>query len=251
MEHRNERRLLLAVRIDGYEAGTGLMQAAMQKGLAAVLDQAAARTGLDRASWRCRPSGDGELAVLPPSEPEPRVTDHYVRQLGGALLEHNRLVAAGARLRLRLAIHFGPVNDGAIGLGGSGPVVVCRLRDSTPVRQALRGTDADLVVIASGPIFDDTIAEQLTTLEADDLCRVTVERQDAWIWTPGHSLDGIDLSAADPEHEDAGTDGAGDGRTGDPPGAGESGNFAGATIRGEHVKVAGRDIYIHHYGGRE
>ncbi|MEV5749776.1 hypothetical protein AB0L00_18305 [Actinoallomurus sp. NPDC052308] len=253
MEPRNERRLVLAVRIHEFDARTVRMQDQMRQGMAEVLDRAAAHSGLDRASWSLVPGDGGELAILPPAEPEVRVADSFVRRLAAGLIEYDRLVATEARLRLRLAIHFGPANVEKHGFSGRAPRVARRLCDSVAAGRVLAETAAHLVVVVSAQIFEDTIAEQLTSLEADHLRKVDVRGESAWVWAPDHRLDGIDLERDEPgERADPSGREERSGRR-HPDGAGPvPGAFHGA-----HVEIHGngylaaRDMEIHYDGGSE
>jgi class 3 adenylate cyclase len=190
-----ERRLLLSVDARGYGGSTDRRQQAIQEGLLSVLDDAADRAGLARPRWDRQGAGDGELAVLPSSEPEPRVVDDFVRHLQAALRRHNREMPDGKRLRLRLAIHFGTAIPAPNGYRGRGPVEVSRLCDSDQLREVLAASGADLAVILSHQVFTDTIMQGHTSLEPADFHKVHVRKkefdEDAWIWVPGHDVHAV------------------------------------------------------------
>ncbi|GAA2446561.1 hypothetical protein GCM10010191_74540 [Actinomadura vinacea] len=206
------RRLLMFVDATGYGRSVGRRQEAIQNGLVKVLDEAAARTGLRRAEWARQPAGDGELSVLPPDEPEDRVVESFPQELAAALRRHNRDLRDEAKLRLRLAVHYGPARPAVNGHTGAGPVTVSRLCDSEPLRAALARSGADLAVVFSRQIFNDTILQEHTDLEPGRLrkVRVLVKEfdEEAWIWIPGH--DSSAFPAADPALE-AGRPARGDG----------------------------------------
>ncbi|MGW8375242.1 hypothetical protein [Streptomyces sp. ODS28] len=186
------RRLLLSVDARGYGAADAALQAEIQEGLVQVLDAAALEAGLARPAWERQTGGDGELAVLPPEEPEARVVERFPRELRDALFRYNRHRAQSAKLRLRLAVHFGEATPGVMGRSGQGPVTVSRLCDSEPLKQALELSGADLVVIYSQQIFADTLSQGHTHLDLADLRRVPVTVKtytgDGWIWIPGHAV---------------------------------------------------------------
>lgn len=192
-----ERRLLLSVDAKEYSRGTGRRHGVVQQNLLAVLDDAAERTGLARARWEQQPGGDGELAVLPPGEREPRVVDDFVHNLAAALRRNNRDEAPERHLRLRLAVHFGPTMPAANGYKGHGPIVVSRLCGCGALREALNVSGADLAVVLSRQVFEDTVAQEHTSLRAADFRRVCVRekeyRDDAWILVPGHDVHSLNL----------------------------------------------------------
>jgi hypothetical protein len=194
------RRLCLAVDAENYGGQDDQRQRAIQDGILAVLDQAAARAGLHRDRWDRQPQGDGELAVLPEVDPEPQVIDDYVREIGNALARHNRDLRPNARLRLRLAMHFGVAIPASNGFSGQAAVDVCRLRDSGPLRSALAAAaGANLVVVLSDRLYQETVKQGHTSLRPEEFRPVAVQEktfaQQAWIYVPGvdvHRLPALD-----------------------------------------------------------
>ncbi|QXJ21187.1 toll/interleukin-1 receptor domain-containing protein [Actinomadura graeca] len=195
------RRLLLSVDAKGYGGATDRRQERMQVDLLAVLDEAAERTGLSRSGWTRQPGGDGELAILPDTEPEARVVEDFPRALAGALRARNRDVRPELRLRLRLAVHHGVTLDAPNGHAGAGPVAVSRLCDSRPLKDALAASGADLAVIYSRQVFADTIRQERTGLGPKELREVRVVQKEfdepAWMWIPGHDVHALVLPASD------------------------------------------------------
>jgi hypothetical protein len=197
-----ERRLLTSVDAKGYSETTANWQTRVQAGLLAVLDRAAERAGLSRETWHTQGAGDGELAVLPATEPEPRVVDDFVRHLSAELRRHNRDLPETKRLRLRLAVHFGPTIRAGNGYAGGGPITVSRLCDSPQLRAALSDTGAFLAVILSQRVFSETVQQEHTSLDPASFRKVAVRvktfTEDAWIWVPDHDLAGWDPPDAEP-----------------------------------------------------
>lgn len=195
------RRLLVTADATAYGRADDLQQKLMQTALPAVLEEAAARAKLHRVDWQRQSTGDGELALLPASEEEPRVVDDYVYHLHGALRAYNRDLRPEARLRLRMAVHHGVVVPASPGFAGQGVVVVSRLLDSRPVRAALEVSDADLAVIVSDEVFSATIAQRYTTVPVEAFRRVLVEhkefRGDAWLHVPGRDVHALHLGQPD------------------------------------------------------
>ncbi|GLZ12595.1 hypothetical protein Acsp04_28300 [Actinomadura sp. NBRC 104425] len=193
------RRLLISADATGYGRRGDRGQARLQRGLLKVLGEAAERAGLHRAAWDRQVAGDGELAVLPDSEPEPRVVDGYVRQLAAALRRHNRGVSGDVRVRLRLAIHHGTAVRGAESYDGRGVVEVTRLCDSAPLRTALRESGSDLAVILSGRVFHDVVGGEYTLWRPSDFRKVRVGVKEltteAFLLVPGHDVHSLDLAA--------------------------------------------------------
>jgi hypothetical protein len=197
------RRLLLAVDAQGYGSGDDRQQSEVQAGLLAVLDQAAEETGVDRSAWAKQHAGDSEFAVLPPEQAglEPRLVRDFPAALRAALADHNAALRDEYRLRLRLAIHHGIANTDVAGFSGRGAVHVARLVDCPQAKSALvRVPGAELVLVLSEQVFDDTVAQRRTLpLAAADFCRVEVRnkefREPAYLHVPGVDPGLLDLSA--------------------------------------------------------
>lgn len=171
-------------------AGTDQEHFAVQSGLTAVLDAAAARAHLNRDQWMKQQAGDGELAILPRDEPEPVVVDEYVRYLDEALTAHNANPASGRMIRLRMAVHFGAAMLADNGYAGQGVVAVSRLVGSAPVKNALAtAPQACLAVILSRQIFDDVVRQGHVSVPETDFVRVNVQvkefQDEAWVRVVG------------------------------------------------------------------
>jgi hypothetical protein len=185
-----ERRLLIAVDAAGYGGGSDQEHFALQSGLAAALNEAAALAALKRDLWVKQAAGDGELAILPHGEPEAVVVDDYVRNLEEVLSVWNAGLPPGRRIRLRMAVHFGAAMQADNGWAGQGVVAVSRLVDSSPVRAALSGSpEASLALILSRTVFEDVVRQGHVSFPVSQFARVLVHvkeyRDEAWIRVAG------------------------------------------------------------------
>ncbi|MET7397553.1 hypothetical protein ABZS66_29115 [Dactylosporangium sp. NPDC005572] len=208
------RQLLLSVDVRGYGRSGDVRQHEIQRLLSEILDAAAGRSGLDRAGWQRQAAGDGELSVLPAGESEVRLVDDFVRELAAELRFRNRDELPGDRLRMRVAVHHGVVRAAPMGFAGKGVVEVSRLADSAVAHLALDRSDADLVVVLSRQIFEDTVEH--TSLDPARLRQVTIDhkefRSTAWLLLPGRDIHAIDLDPpAGPDPAPGGGAGAGAG----------------------------------------
>lgn len=156
-------RYLSAVDIEGFSSLYACDQLQMQTGLGQALDIAAARCDFDRSRWHSQVTGDGELAVLPPDTDGLRLIADYPHELACALREVNN--GRRQRVRVRLALHHGPIIQGRFGPAGDSPVIVSRLLDSDDLRQYLvRRTELDLVTIISASLHRDVVETRLRHL---------------------------------------------------------------------------------------
>jgi class 3 adenylate cyclase len=158
-----EYRALLTVDIEDYSSRTDAEQRVLQSALMTALDRAADAAELNREQWVRQLGGDGLMALLPPGSDICRLLDVLIRRLDAELGSYNRLreQPAWSRIRMRLAVHAGPIHvDGEAGWPGRHVVVPARLRDSDPVRAVLAARpEADLAVIVSSEVYRDYVTQ--------------------------------------------------------------------------------------------
>ena len=183
-----QRSLLVCCDLRSYGSADDLLQRELQELLVRSLDRAGEAAGLDRSAWHRQAKGDEEWAVLPATTPEGDVVDRYVRALDAELTKTNRYRVPEAKLRLRMAIHFGATVEGANGYPGQDAVLVSRLLNSEPAHAALEQSSADLVVVLSDTLFTSLVAAGYTTLRPEDFRRVEVRVKTfsghGWMWLP-------------------------------------------------------------------
>src|SRR2546430_2708315 len=103
-----------------------------------------------------------------------------------------------ARNPFRVPVHDGVIRTAAMGFSGKGIVEVSRLVESDVAHLALDRSDADLVLIVSQRVFEDTIAQPHTNYDPAQFRRVEVRKkelhQPAWLFLPGHDIHLVDLT---------------------------------------------------------
>jgi hypothetical protein len=171
-------RFLVAVDVAGFSQRHAAEQAKAQDDLETAMAQAAASAGIGRERWYRQPSGDGELAVLPPGVDSLSLVADYPRALAHSVADINRTNRSARlrqRLRLRLAIHHGAVATGRFGPVGTSLVAISRLVDAEVVRQQLRQRgDLDIALIVSATVYDEVIQSRLHHLDPKAFRRVLV-----------------------------------------------------------------------------
>ncbi|WP_327027771.1 hypothetical protein OG989_18445 [Micromonospora sp. NBC_01740] len=274
-----ERRLLISVDMERYSRRTNLQQYEAQKHFRELLHEAAGDVGLDRVAWTTQQAGDGELAILPRDVAESRVIGRFVPELNRRLRSYNSSRVPAARIRLRVAVHQGLVHlDGANGFPGNAVVLVCRLCEAAPVKQALAAfPDAGVALVVSAEIYRDVVTEYPEEMRPERFRRVEVThpdkgfREDAWFCVVDEDMSALPaaesagapspapVSTATPPARGGGAPGgeppespatrtppgAGDIRTGDIRVDGQNAIGHGATAIGS----VGRDLTFG--GGRE
>ncbi|WP_435242907.1 hypothetical protein [Streptomyces cucumeris] len=185
----------IAVDAEAYGGNNDLRQSEIQHDLPRLTSRAARNAGLDRATWQIQRKGDEELIVHPMDGTEPRLVDDFVRHLVAELRGYNELRVPSARMRLRAAVHHGPVELADNGFAGSTVVTTARLLSSRHLYDALAAHDgADLALLLSDDVYRSTVAGGHTTLTGGDFRRVVVDEKEceavAWLRVPGRDVRG-------------------------------------------------------------
>jgi hypothetical protein len=133
--------------------------------------------------------GDGVLVIVPPDIPTLPVADPFAAILTAALRRHNRRAGAAVRIRLRAALHVGPVTRDAEGLNSDAIIHAARMLDAPPLRSALNTTDADLAFVASAHVYDTVIRGDAGLLDPGAFREVAFTVKEAsitaWLYVPG------------------------------------------------------------------
>lgn len=152
-----------------------------------VLDSAFAAVGVGDPDRQQEDRGDGILAVLSPSVPPARIVGPWVERVYEGLRVGNE--DRREPVRLRVAMHVGPVFDDGRGRVGRAVDLACRLCDSEALRQTLEAAVGyDLVVAVSAYLYDSTVRHGGEAVEPDRYlpARVQVKetQETAWIQVP-------------------------------------------------------------------
>ncbi|QYC44116.1 hypothetical protein Nocox_32725 [Nonomuraea coxensis DSM 45129] len=232
-------RAMLTYDVEDYSKHNNSEQYVLQAAMIRLLDLAAGAAGLGLLDWKRQPQGDGEFVVLPPGIHPARLIGPFTDALRQNLDAHN--AAPGPRLRLRLAIHAGPLHvDGPAGSPGRHAVESGRLVNADALRAALRAVpDANLGVIVSGTFHDDYVGQGYGGPPADRFRRVRakVKQQSyvAYVHLPGYDVRSVpELASFDAE--DGGKDASPPPR---PPGDGRHVSVAGDWYGGNEFRVSG------------
>jgi hypothetical protein len=201
-----------------------------------ALAKACAESGLGE-TWNAvrflESTGDGVLAVLP-HEASAALIDPFPRMLQKALDDAAPdLRARDLRLRLRVALHVGLVDDERPDAPGisTATVDVNRLLDSDPLRDALKHSDPGVtfaVFLLSEDIFRPYVLGGRTSLRESQFTEVAVKvnqyARPAYLYVPVPST-----RPAEPSAELA--------KAPPPPSTGGT-NISGVTINGDGAQTA-------------
>ncbi|MEW1838726.1 hypothetical protein AB0392_12290 [Nonomuraea angiospora] len=191
MLDKREYRLMITSDIEDYGGRRDGDQVQLQKQLIRVFDMAAGAAGLELLSWKRQPQGDGEFTVLPPNTDATVILGPFVTALAQGIEAINR---GRFRMRLRLAVHAGPIHvEGAAGSPGGHAVQSGRLIGAAPLRAAMSACqEADLGVIVSDRIFEDFVGQGYGGPSPEDFRHVHVKAKSneyrAYVHLPGHNV---------------------------------------------------------------
>ncbi|WP_328881852.1 hypothetical protein [Streptomyces sp. NBC_00299] len=188
---RYRRRLCLAVDLRHYSRHTYPEQQDAQYRLRLVVEHALRRARVPRVRAQQQLQGDGQLVVFPAGIDVVRAVPALVLGLRDGLYQANRAPGLFGRLRMRAGVGQGAISRAERGYLGDCVVLVNRLIDSAPVRDALAAdTDSDLALAVSEGIYRDVILPQALGLSAGEFRRIDVVLQDkdfassAWLHVP-------------------------------------------------------------------
>lgn len=153
------------------------------------LEDAFAASGLDPSGFHTEDRGDGALVIVPPTTPTEAVVDPMLAHLAAALRRHNRRAAEATRMRLRAALHVGPVQRGPKGVSGMSIITAHRMVDAPAVKKRVAETGADLAFVVSDFVFETVIASAPGFVDPHRYERVRIRLKEtsrsAWLTLEG------------------------------------------------------------------
>ncbi|MEV0681469.1 hypothetical protein AB0I60_33600 [Actinosynnema sp. NPDC050436] len=162
----------------------------MHRGLFAAVRQALDDIAIAWDSCLVENTGDGMLVLIPAEVSGSRLIDLLPSRITAAVRRHNEVSATEARMRLRLALHEGPVRKVPNGQVGTAVAVVCRLLDSAELRAAHRVSGEPVTIMVSDVFYRNAVHHDPAT-EPERYRRVVVlvkgMEETAWIRSPAGS----------------------------------------------------------------
>ncbi|MFI0408252.1 hypothetical protein [Actinomadura sp. 3N508] len=129
--------------------------------------------------------GDGVIVVLPPSYDAAGLVHPLPDHLRGLLRRHNELAAEHARMRLRIALHSGPLESDDNGIVGTTVNHVNRLLDAPSFKEELAAVPAVLGILASDKFYGEVIRESRGAIDPTEFrpidVRVKETNTTAWL----------------------------------------------------------------------
>ena len=162
-----------------------------------VLEAAFDSSGVPWAGCVHEDRGDGALVVVPPSISVAGLLHPIPDKLLVLLRRHNRVSCDAAGIRLRVAMHVGPVHHDGHGFVGHDVNHLYRMLDAPALRRMLKESGAEIGYITSRYVYENVVTSRPSLVSPDVFKPVTVRvketRERAWAYVLG----GFSLSCKD------------------------------------------------------
>jgi hypothetical protein len=165
------------------------LQVFVHRSLYQILEIAFERAGIGWEASHREDRGDGALIIVPMGTAPAALIGPLVGELANCLRLYNKLVADAAQIRLRMAVHSGPVYADANGLVGRCLVHLFRMLEAPEFKRTVAGSGANLGVVASDRLYRDVIEPSRSTMNLGTYRPIEVvlkeTRSPAWMHVPG------------------------------------------------------------------
>jgi CRP-like cAMP-binding protein/tetratricopeptide (TPR) repeat protein len=163
----------------------------MRKSVYEILQSALAVSGVPWTACYHEDRGDGVLIVLPPTFATMRMIDPLIPELADRLRQHNRRHSEVVQIRLRAALHIGPVGRDDEGLNGRAIILAARIVNAPAVKHRIEASGANLVFAVSDYVYENVVKDcsgrvDYTTFEHVE-GRVKEAHVSAWVYVAGHA----------------------------------------------------------------
>lgn len=164
------------------------VQVFVHQSLYHILELAFGRSGVGWEASRREDRGDGALIIVPEGTPPAMLIGPLVAELAVCLRRYNKLVADAAQIRLRMAVHTGPVYSDANGQVGSCLVHLFRMLEAPAFKHAVAASAADLGVVTSERLYRDVIEPSPSAMDLGTYEPIEVDLKEthssAWVYVP-------------------------------------------------------------------
>ncbi|CAL9468790.1 hypothetical protein [Streptomyces sp. enrichment culture] len=187
-------RTILLFDIEQYGSRDDVEQAFLRRVLYDVVDTTLLTAAIDERARLRADRGDSVMELIDTAVPVPALVKILLAETPALLHNKNRLLAASARMRLRIVLSSGYVAvDELDGWVGSDLNHAVRLLNSDPLRDALKQREADCVLCVSDGIYQGVVRHGPLGVRPEEFHRMTVETKEgptvAWVHgehgTPG------------------------------------------------------------------
>lgn len=241
-------RTLLLFDIEQYGSRDDVEQAFLRRLLYEIVDATLLAADVDETARLRADRGDSVMELIDAKVSVPALLKTLLAETPALLHNKNRLIAASARMRLRILLSSGYVAvDELDGWVGSDLNHAVRLLNAAPLRDALKRREGDSVMCVSDGIYQGVVRHGPLGVRRDDFHRITVETKEgptvAWLHgEPGTSGSPAADTAEKPRPS----------RPGPAPVDLSGASFGGSYVAGDQHGVSGQGTVLGdvHLGGR-
>lgn len=163
-------------------------RAALRSTLLRILVDGFTASGLAWRRCRHHDRGDGLLTIVPPTLSTSSLIDPLLDLLGENILQHNRKATDRLQIRLRSALHVGPVLLGDTGYPNASVIHTVRMLDSVSLRRTLATSDHAFATMVSSYVYENVVQHVRGAVTADAFHRTSYETSGAtfssWTYVP-------------------------------------------------------------------
>jgi hypothetical protein len=167
------------------------VQLHLRKALYELLERAFAEAGVPWGRCRHEDRGDGVLIIVPPDIPTPRLIDPLAGHVHAGLRRHNKMASIVAQIRLRMAVHAGPVYRDKHGVSGQAVLRLFRLLEAPVFKCVFATNGATFGLIVSEYVYDTVVRHGLGLIDPDTYSELQVRSKEtetqAWLHLPSRA----------------------------------------------------------------
>ncbi|GAA4063423.1 effector-associated domain 2-containing protein [Actinomadura miaoliensis] len=164
--------------------GFGKRPDGVQRRLREVMYEALSRcfgaSGLPYDDCYREDRGDGAIIILPPASDPARLVHPLPDHLRAELRRHNEVSVEQAQMRLRVALHAGPLTMDDNGMVGVTVNHAARLLDAPSFKAAFTESAADLGILASDEFYREVIKEGLGAIDPTEFRRIEIRLKETY-----------------------------------------------------------------------
>ncbi|HWO64802.1 MAG TPA: hypothetical protein VNO31_32670 [Umezawaea sp.] len=186
-------RALLSVDVEGSGGRDSTASVIFREALFTALRKAFEASGVDWEACTRQDTGDGMVVAAPEGCSKRRLVHPLLPALADGLAHHNRYAGPATRVRVRVALHAGDLRVDSHGLTGKPKVLLARLLDAQPLREALAAApeSTTVAVLVSEGFHDDVITEGHPGIDPATYVPVQVREKEtevrAWLHLVGQA----------------------------------------------------------------
>ncbi|GAA4617364.1 hypothetical protein GCM10023195_77510 [Actinoallomurus liliacearum] len=133
------------------------VQQHLRHALYRIIEHACQNAGLPPAICHREDRGDGILLITPPCISPETLIDSLASHIKAGIARHNKVANATGRLRLRMAVHAGPVRFDPNGASGQALIHLFRLLEAPAFKNAFDTTRSSFAIAVSHRLYEDVV----------------------------------------------------------------------------------------------